>query len=201
MKSLLLALSVLVVQSPALAQAPDGGGAATEVVHVGKNGVSINLSTGSKDRVDLDDDLPKDMLDKLSPEQLTTVLLARTKTPHDSTGGLVPLYPFVFAAFVVAAALYYASRRNAQQHETLRLMVEKGREIPPELLIPPPKKRSDLRKGLVLLAIGVGLMAFFALHESHDKGLWGLGLIPTLMGAGYLLASRLEPNGAKPPSA
>jgi hypothetical protein len=199
MKPLLLAISILLVQSTALAQSPDAGGTAADFVHVGKNGVSIKLSSGSNERVDLDDDLPKDMLDKLSPEQLTTVLLARgqPKVP----AGPVPLLPFALAAFVVAAALYYAYRRNAQQHETLRLMVEKGREIPPELLIPPPKRRSDLRRGIVILAFGIGLMAFFALHETHEKGLWGLGLIPTLMGAGYLLASRLEPNGNKPPSA
>jgi hypothetical protein len=199
MQPFLLAICVLIVEATAVAQAPDAGEAATEVVHVGKSGVSIKLSSGSNERVDLDDDLPKDMLDKLTPEQLTTVLLARGQPKVPS--GPVPLLPFALAAFVVAAALYYANRRNAQQHETLRLMVEKGREIPPELLMSPPKKRSDLRKGLILLAIGIGLMAFFALHESHEKGLWGLGLIPTLMGAGYLLASRLEPNGHKPPSA
>jgi hypothetical protein len=94
---------------------------------------------------------------------------------------------------VVGGALYFRSRQNLQRHLTLRLMIEKGAEIPPELLTPPVKPRSDLRKGVVLLAGGIGATIFFALVKTGDAGgVWSLGLIPTLIGLGYLIVWLIE---------
>jgi hypothetical protein len=72
------------------------------------------------------------------------------------------LTPFVFLAVCVGFFLYFKFRRNRMLHETIRQMIDKGVPIPPELLAPPAaavrrKVRSDLRNGLVMLAIGLGL--------------------------------------------
>ena len=51
-------------------------------------------------------------------------------------------------------------------HETVRMMVEKGTAIPPELLqtTAPVRKgmatKSDLRRGLLCDAVGIGLLMF-----------------------------------------
>ena len=61
-------------------------------------------------------------------------------------------------------------------------MIEKGQPVPPELFLDPrrrSKPRSDLRSGIVLLAVGVGLVTFFlASHYSF----WSVGVIPLLIG-------------------
>jgi hypothetical protein len=69
------------------------------------------------------------------------------------------------------------------------------------LLNPPPaqRQRSDLRRGVVLTMIGVGLMVFFAAVNDWEGGAWTLGLIPFLIGAGYLLVWKLDTKKDNPP--
>ena len=49
----------------------------------------------------------------------------------------------------------------------------------------------DLRRGIVLVSVGVGVVMFFGISAGWDNGVWALGLIPGLIGLGYLLAWRL----------
>ena len=79
-------------------------------------------------------------------------------------------------------------------HKTIRMMVEKGQPVPAALLNPPQavRKRSDMRRGVVLVMIGLGLMVFLAAVNDGEGGSWALGVIPFLIGAGYLLVWKLE---------
>ncbi|OGQ77487.1 MAG: hypothetical protein A2289_15050 [Deltaproteobacteria bacterium RIFOXYA12_FULL_58_15] len=145
--------------------------------------------------------LPEDVVQKLGPEQLAEVLKAREKRKSDSSledvlvPTLVSLSFFLCLAFLVGLPLFLRFREHTQRQETLRLMVEKGTQIPPELLAPPTPQRSDLRKGIVLVAAGLSIVAFLAIMGEGPAGAWSIGLIPTLIGGGYLLAWKLEPNG------
>ena len=80
-------------------------------------------------------------------------------------------------------------------------MVEKGQPVPAALLNPPPalRQRSDLRRGVVLTMIGLGLMVFFGAVNDWEGGAWTLGLIPFLIGAGYLLVWKLDTKKDNPP--
>lgn len=111
--------------------------------------------------------------------------------------------PIVFIVFVVifglpvaivGVILYFSFSRTRALHRTVRLMVEKGQEVPAALLNPPPvaRQRSDLRRGVVLLMVGLGLMIFFAAVNDWEGGAWSLGIIPFLIGMGYLLVWRLD---------
>ena len=101
---------------------------------------------------------------------------------------LVPLGFFLSLLAGVAVTLYFRAAREHERHETLRKMVEKGQEIPSALLIPPHQPASDLRRGLVLVGVGIGLSVMLAGADDHDlRSLWGAGLIPTLMGVAYLV--------------
>ena len=73
-------------------------------------------------------------------------------------------------------------------------MVEKGQPVPEALLNPPPaqRQRSDMRRGVVLAMVGLGLMLFFGAVNDWEGGAWSIGLIPFLIGAGYLLVWKLE---------
>jgi hypothetical protein len=49
-----------------------------------------------------------------------------------------------------------------------------------------------MRRGVVLMAIGLGIMVFFGAVSGWSEGVWALGMIPFLIGAGYLTVWKLE---------
>jgi hypothetical protein len=51
-----------------------------------------------------------------------------------------------------------------------------------------------MRRGVVLVMVGLGLMIFLAAVNDWEGGAWSIGLIPFLIGAGYLLVWKLEGN-------
>ena len=109
----------------------------------------------------------------------------------------------VFGApvLIVGLILYFSFSRSRALHRTVRMMVEKGQPVPEALLNPPPaqRQRSDVRRGVVLSMIGIGLMAFLGAASDWDGGAWTLGLIPFLIGVGYLLVWKLDTKKDNPP--
>jgi Domain of unknown function (DUF6249) len=109
----------------------------------------------------------------------------------------------VFGApvLIVGLILYFSFSRSRALHRTVRMMVEKGQPVPAALLNPPPaqRQRSDLRRGVVLTMVGLGLMMFFGAVNDWEGGAWTLGLIPFLIGAGYLLVWKLDTKKDNPP--
>jgi hypothetical protein len=112
----------------------------------------------------------------------------------------IPIVTIVFLTIfgtpilIVAVILYFSFSKTRALHRTVRLMVEKGQPVPEALLNPPPaqRQRSDIRRGVVLVMVGLGLMLFFAAVNDWEGGAWSIGLIPFLIGAGYLLVWKLE---------
>jgi hypothetical protein len=49
-----------------------------------------------------------------------------------------------------------------------------------------------MRRGVVLAMVGLGLMTFLGAVNDWEGGAWSIGLIPFLIGAGYLLVWKLE---------
>ena len=100
---------------------------------------------------------------------------------------------FFFTLMMSFAAWLLASHRKAHQlHTTVRLMVEKGAEIPLALLAPPPRRKpSDLRRGILLSMSGLGLTIFLAALPDTN-GAWGAGVTLLTLGLGHLLVWRLQ---------
>lgn len=98
---------------------------------------------------------------------------------------------FLLPLAVVLAILHYKHRRLMLTHETIARLAEKGLPVPPELLEPPRARHFALRGGLLLMALGLGLAAFFAI----GGGPWSIGLIPGLMGAALLVSWTIENRG------
>lgn len=118
---------------------------------------------------------------------------------------VIPIVLIVFATpvMIVATILYFSFSRSRAMHRTVRMLVEKGQPVPEALLNPPPiiRQRSDLRRGVVLLMVGAGLMVFFGAVNDWEGGAWSIGMIPFLIGLGYLLVWRLDvrrDDGASP---
>lgn len=111
----------------------------------------------------------------------------------------------VFGApvLIVGLIMYFGFSRNRMMHKTIRMMVEKGQEVPAALLVPPPtavRQRSDMRRGVVLMMVGIGLMLFFGAVNEWDNGAWAIGVIPFVIGLGYLLVWKLEGKKDNPPA-
>jgi Domain of unknown function (DUF6249) len=104
---------------------------------------------------------------------------------------------FGFPVAIVAVIMFSGWAKTRSLHRTVRMMVEKGQPVPPELLSSPAaapvtvRPWYDLRRGIVLVSVGVGVVMFFGISAGWDNGVWALGLIPGLIGLGYLLAWRL----------
>ena len=127
---------------------------------------------------------------KLSGEQIHDILRHGKKQEPPAVAVIAVIGFFSTTIFGLAAVLFAVHRIYRQRAETLRLMVEKGVAIPPELISPPPRPASDLRRGLVLLMFGLGL-SICLLATSEVRGMWTLGLVPLLVGAGYLIVFRV----------
>ena len=120
----------------------------------------------------------------------------------------IPIVGIIFTTLfgapvlVVAAIMFFSYLKSRSLHRTVRAMVEKGEPVPPALFAPPPvvRARSDMRRGIVLMMVGFGIMIFFAAVNDWEGGAWALGIIPFLIGAGYLLVWKLEgPKDKMPP--
>jgi hypothetical protein len=119
----------------------------------------------------------------------------------------IPIIAIIFSTLfgapvlVVAAIMFFSYLKSRSLHRTVRSMVEKGEPVPAALFATPPviRARSDLRRGVVLVMVGFGLMIFFGAVNDWEGGSWSLGVIPFVIGLGYLLVWKLEGNKDKTP--
>jgi Domain of unknown function (DUF6249) len=157
-------------------------------------------TTVSPARVTTSDDLQKRIEKKVRKH--LNVSVDDDAVGHDSDVPwiAIPIVTIVFLTIfgtpilIVAVILYFSFSKTRALHRTVRMMVEKGQPVPEALLNPPPaqRQRSDMRRGVVLAMVGLGLMLFFAAVNEWEGGAWSIGLIPFLIGAGYLLVWKLE---------
>lgn len=95
--------------------------------------------------------------------------------------------PLVFVVALLGGIFYFKHRRNRMLHETLRQMIDKGVPIPPELILPPgqlPRRGNygDFRSGMVILAVGLGIVLFLS----------RFGWIVVFVGAAFLITWFME---------
>ncbi len=108
---------------------------------------------------------------------------------------LIPIVLFLCIAFVMALGLWLRTRTRLELQNTVRLALDKGQELTPELIdrLGQPQKdpRADLRKGLVWLAVGAGFAAFGLILDERDavRPLIATGAFPFIIGVAYLIMS------------
>jgi hypothetical protein len=212
-KSLLTSLCALAVCLPAWSQIPPGPDATapqapsvTPMASVAPvptaaattPAPTISATPDSDDDEDIDSKVEKKIRKHLS---FTIDGDDKHHSPNDDVPWIaLPIVFIVFLAIfgtpilIVATIMYFSFSKSRAMHRTVRMMVEKGQPVPEALLNPPPviRQRSDLRRGVVLLMVGIGLMVFFGAVNDWEGGVWSLGIIPFLIGLGYLLVWRLD---------
>jgi hypothetical protein len=79
----------------------------------------------------------------------------------------IPIFFFGMIAAIVIVPRYFKSLERQKVAETLRVAIEKGQPLPPEIVDAiakdaklPPSPARDLRTGIVWLGVALGLAAF-----------------------------------------
>jgi hypothetical protein len=127
---------------------------------------------------------------------------------EDLVQDLIPLTGIVatfgMPVLIVFFISYFKYRRRQENLAMAREYLNKGLPVPVELLNPsqagadylrsrdfPRRTGSDLRRGFRLFFIGLGVTIALYIDSPHSTT-WGWGLIPTVMGLGYLISGWVE---------
>jgi len=111
---------------------------------------------------------------------------------------LIPLAFFGTVAMIFWLFVSFRHRGRADRQQTIRLALEKGAELTPELMNslsePEPPKNKDLRSGLVWMALAVGLaLCGWAVPDPSGYALRGClsgAAFPFSIGVAYLIMWR-----------
>jgi hypothetical protein len=118
--------------------------------------------------------------------------------------------PFLFVIVIIGMKNAEKMRRDKMRYDVIRLAIEKGQPIPPELATDvgasrtePSRDRADndKRAGLICIAVGIGV--FLLLHNlPGTRDVKWAGTIPAFIGVALLISGFLsEPKpGAAPES-
>ena len=138
---------------------------------------------------------------------LTAEVMTAADAPHkdatvniDVEDTLVPIVLFTVIAVTFCVKYFFAHRNRQDTQNTVRLALERGQPLSPELLDrlgqTPPPRRNDLRRGVVGICLGIGLGAFGLVLGQPDavRPMLAVGLVPLLLGFAYLVLWRLSGN-------
>jgi Domain of unknown function (DUF6249) len=121
---------------------------------------------------------------------------------QDLVASLFPIMFMIVACVIVPAALYFRQRAAELQYRKFSNRVH-GRGNPlPESWV---ERNSYLLRGLVWLAVGIGISILFGVmyRVEQDPGLLAmatLGSIPVGVGIAHLVVHRIQPKPAPPTS-
>ena len=120
---------------------------------------------------------------------------------------------FIIFASVVAIILgpgYIKSREKLATQEIVRAAIDKGQPLPPEMIDAltkeaksrVPSASRDLRLGMILLAVSIGIGLFgytFSFVGGHEEArvvfpIMGMGAIPGAVGVAFIILSFFNKN-------
>ncbi|HEX8660309.1 MAG TPA: DUF6249 domain-containing protein [Brevundimonas sp.] len=114
---------------------------------------------------------------------------------------------------IVFGPNYLKFRERRETQETVRRAIDKGQDLPPEVLDALtkdvtknlPSRTRDIRRGIIWLAVGIGIAAFGLINDmgwdggddwngNFGNGLLGIAAIPVTIGLAYLVLSFFNKN-------
>jgi uncharacterized protein DUF6249 len=200
------------IGSPAGATAATAATAAAPIAAPGSTPTAAPTATASTVSSDLADRIHRKLEKKLGRKH-GIIIDGNDKDEDEDLQKMrdfiaIPIVAIVFlsifgapVAIVVMIGIFSIIATRMRQR-TIRMMVEKGQPVPAELLAPEVRhvrRRSDVRRGVVWTMVGLGMMIFFGAVNDWEGGVWSLGLIPFLIGLGYLLIWKLDKKDIPPP--
>jgi len=112
----------------------------------------------------------------------------------------IPIALFIAVTIVICIFFYFRYRNAAEIQRTARTAIEQGQELSPEFLSTLSEQArpgsSDLRRGVIAIAIGLGLAAFGLLVGEDDatQPLLAIGSLPLIIGVAYLGLWKFSPR-------
>lgn len=109
---------------------------------------------------------------------------------------LIPIVMFVGLTVVFCTLFWFRYRARREMQETLRVALEKGHELTPEIIDrlghPKASKDKDLRLGVIWLSLAAGLVLIgFAVPDADAlRGLLAGAALPFAIGIAYLILHR-----------
>lgn len=130
----------------------------------------------------------------------------------------IPIFA-IFAVFgsitaIIVGPTYFKSRERREMQATVRAAIDKGQPLPPEVIDALsteatkniPSRSRDIRRGIIWLAVGIGMAAFSLINDlrgfgddwndgpNFDGGLLGLAAIPVTIGLAFIVLSFFNKN-------
>jgi len=199
------------VASPTTSTAATAATAASSLAEPASTATPAPKATASSTSSDLADKIHRKLEKKLGGRHGIIIDTDDKDGDHgggnDIPGEIIPLVGIVFLSIFGAPVMIviligvFALLVSRSRQRTIRLLVEKGQPVPAELLAPATRavrRRSDVRRGVVWTMVGLGLMIWLA-AINEDGAAWSFGLIPFLIGLGYLIIWKLENKKDIPP--
>lgn len=137
------------------------------------------------------------LLNKLNPEQLLQLEKQRIEQEKFDDMPLpawaivlITTAPFLMVILIVFFSIKAKKEREKARYDLYLKSMEAGQPLPEKIFEEPVKKVSNLQRGAIWLAVGLGVV-IFGLFE-NESSLMGLGAIPAFVGAAYLLVYFIE---------
>ncbi|GAA0624871.1 DUF6249 domain-containing protein [Brevundimonas kwangchunensis] len=128
----------------------------------------------------------------------------------------IPIFA-IFAVFgtitaIIVGPTWLKSKEKREMQATLRHAMDKGQELPADVINALtqdvqrnlPSRTRDIRRGVIWLAIGIGMAAFGYITggsfgndwdgNNFDTGMLGLAAIPTTIGLAFIVLSFFNKN-------
>ena len=112
-------------------------------------------------------------------------------------GFWIPITGMVGFGLVIFAFIFFRYKSRLATQQTIRLALEKGNDMSPELLasLTEPKYdvARDLRRGMVSVAIGIGFVIFGFMVDEEEavRPMIGIAMFPMFIGFAYLILWQL----------
>jgi hypothetical protein len=201
------------IASPTAPTAATAATAATSIATPASTATPVPRATASSASSDLADRIHRKLEKKLGGKHGIVIDTDDQNGDHeghseDIPAMIIPLVGIVFLSIFGAPVLIvimigiFALLVSRSRQRTIRMLVEKGQPVPAELLAPATRavrQRSDVRRGVVWAMVGVGFMVWLGAVNDWEGGAWSFGLIPFLIGLGYLIVWKLENKKDIPP--
>jgi len=113
--------------------------------------------------------------------------------PSDFVMLISSLFFLAFLLMLVIIPFYFNQRKSKSRLNLLGKFIDKDKDIPKELMFSEKEPRSDLRRAIILISLGLSVGLFLYLLNL-EKSFWTIGLIPIIIGIGYFLSFKFVKN-------
>ena len=121
-------------------------------------------------------------------------------------GTLIPIVLFIMIGAIVIVPTWLKSKERKEMQATLRASIEKGQALPPEIvealskenIKPPATATRDLRVGVILLAVSLGVALFGYMVSFAEMDAFypiaGSAAVPGMIGLAFIILSFFNKN-------